>query len=120
MPGLPLRRMSALPERAVVLLSRVETGKWKPLSVNGRLPDKRLVSSWVWVLQDVDGQTTRLVVRVRSDYSPRLLSTLSAVTSTELGSLVMQPEDAPSAQPAGRDEHELDASRCLPSGVGRS
>ena len=48
--------------------------------------------SWVWFLEEIDEKTTRLIVRVRSDYNPGLLSTLSTGIPNELGSLVMQPK----------------------------
>jgi len=80
------------PEQALILHSRVDTGKWKSLSSSDPLPEKYLSSSWVWFLEEIDLETTRLIVRVRSDYNPGLLSTLSAGIPNELGSLVMQPK----------------------------
>jgi hypothetical protein len=80
------------PEQALILSSRVDTSKWESLSGSDPLPAKYLCSSWVWLLEEIDKETTRLIVRVRSDYNPGLLSTLSAGTANELGSLVMQPK----------------------------
>jgi hypothetical protein len=78
------------PGRALILQSRVDTDKWESLSSLDPLPEKYLSSSWVWVLEEIDDRTTRLIVRVRTDTNPGLLSTLSAGIPNELGSLVMQ------------------------------
>ena len=80
------------PSRVFILQSRIDTEKWESLSSSDLLPEKYLISSWVWFLEEIDENTTRLIVRVRSDYNPGLLSTLSTGISTELGSLVMQPK----------------------------
>jgi hypothetical protein len=91
-PGMGYVVAGIEPQRTVILQSRVDTGKWESLSSSDQLPEKHLVSSWVWLLEEIDEKTTRLIVRVRSDYSPGLLSTLSAGIPNELGSLVMQPK----------------------------
>jgi hypothetical protein len=91
-PGMGYAVAGIEPERALILQSRVDTGKWESLSSSDPLPEKYLTSSWVWFLEEPDEKTTRLIVRVRSDYNPGLLSTLSAGIPNELGSLVMQPK----------------------------
>jgi hypothetical protein len=80
------------PEQALILHSRVDTGEWVTLSVSDPLPEKYLCSSWVWFLEEMDDKTTRLIVRVRSDYNPGLLSAVTSGIPNELGSLVMQPK----------------------------
>jgi len=80
------------PEQALILQSRLDAGKWQSFSSSDPLPQKYLSSSWVWFLEETDERTTRLIVRVRSDYSPGMLTTLSTRISNELGSLVMQPK----------------------------
>jgi hypothetical protein len=80
------------PEQALILQSRLDTGKWEQLSSSDPLPEKYLCSSWVWFLEEMDEKTTRLIVRVRSDYNPGLLGALSSGIPNELGSLVMQPK----------------------------
>jgi hypothetical protein len=79
-------------EKALITQSSIDTTRWESLSSNDPLPDKYLTSSWTWCLEVIDEETTRLIVRVRSDYSPGLLSTLTAVVPNEVGSLVMQPK----------------------------
>jgi hypothetical protein len=91
-PGMGYVVAEIEPGRVLVLSSRVDAAKWESLSSGDPLPAKYLCSSWLWYLEGLDDQTTRLVVRVRSDYNPGLLSTLSAGIPNELGSLVMQPK----------------------------
>ena len=91
-PGMGYVVANIEPERALILQSRVDTSKWESLSSSDPLPAKYLCSSWVWFLEEIDAKTTRFIVRVKSDYSPGLLSTLSAGIPNELGSLVMQPK----------------------------
>jgi hypothetical protein len=91
-PGMGYTVTGVEPGQALILQSRVDTGKWESLSSSDPLPEKYLSSSWVWVLEEIDGRTTRLIVRVRSDTNPGLLSTLSMGIPNELGSLVMQPK----------------------------
>jgi hypothetical protein len=91
-PGMGYVVAGMEPEQALILQSRVDTGTWESLASSDPLPEKYLCSSWVWVLEEIDERTTRLIVRVRSDYNPGLLSRLSAGIPNELGSLVMQPK----------------------------
>jgi hypothetical protein len=66
----------------------------------------------VWLLEEIDEKTTRPIVRVRSDYNPGLLSTLSPKIPNELGSFVMQPKTLRVLkQPAERDE-AVDGQPC--------
>ena len=48
-------------------------------------------ASWVWVLDPIDAQTTRLIVRFRQRWAPGLMG-LAFWIGDELGSLVMQPK----------------------------
>jgi hypothetical protein len=62
-------------------------------------PDRALVThiddengaSWVWVLDPIDAQSTRLIVRFRQTWPPGA-SGLAFWIGDELGSLVMQPK----------------------------
>jgi hypothetical protein len=91
-PGMGYVVAGIEPEQSLILQSRIDTGKWESLTSSDPLPVKYLSSSWVWFLEKIDDETTRLVVRVKTDYNPGLLSTLSAGIPNELGSLVMQPK----------------------------
>jgi hypothetical protein len=48
--------------------------------------------SWVWVLEPVDADITRLIVRMRGTWDPGLGDALMFGIANELGSLVMQPK----------------------------
>ena len=91
-PGMGYVVVGLEPEQALILHMRLDSGKWQALASNDPLPEKYLSSSWVWSLEETDERTTRLIVRVRSDYSPGMLSTLSTRIANELGRLVMQPK----------------------------
>lgn len=91
-PGMGYSVVGLEAEQALITQSILDTGKWKSVSNEDPLPEKYLRSSWVWFLEEIDEKTTRLIVRVRSDYNPGLLSTLSAGIPNELGSLMMQPK----------------------------
>jgi len=91
-PGMGYVVAGLEPEQALILQSRLDAGKWQSFSSSDPLPQKYLSSSWVWFLEETDEGTTRLIVRVRSDCSPGMLTTLSTRISSELGSLVMQPK----------------------------
>jgi hypothetical protein len=49
-------------------------------------------ASWVWVLEPIDGETTRLTARFRQTWAPGLVNGLMFWIADELGSLVMQPK----------------------------
>ena len=91
-PGMGYLVAAIEPSRALVLHSSVDTGAWQPLADDDPLPEKYLTSSWAWVLEEIDARTTRLIVRVRTDHNPGILSALSTGIPNELGSLVMQPK----------------------------
>ena len=64
-------------------------------------PDRVLVThiddpvtpvSWVWFLEPIDAEATRLIVRFRQDWAPGLANVLMFGIADELGSLVMQPK----------------------------
>jgi hypothetical protein len=48
-------------------------------------------ASWVWVLDPIDAESTRLIVRFRQKWEPGLMG-LAIWIGDELGSLVMQPK----------------------------
>jgi hypothetical protein len=79
------------PEQTLILHSLWDTSKWESASSDGPLPEKYLQSSWVWVLEEIDEKRTWLIVRVRSDHNPGLLSTISTRIPNAVGRLLMQP-----------------------------
>jgi hypothetical protein len=90
-PGMGYSVIGLELEQVLVTQSILDAGKWESVSNEDPLPEKYLRSSWVWFLEEIDEKTTRLIVRVRSDYNPGLLSTLSARIPNALGRLLMQP-----------------------------
>jgi hypothetical protein len=90
-PGMGYTVVGLKPEQALILQSILDTVKWESVSSDDPLPEKYLMSSWVWFLEKIDEKTTRLIVRVRSDHNPGLLSTLSTRIPNALGRLLMQP-----------------------------
>ena len=91
-PGMGYTVSGIEKDQALILQSRMDTARWESLSGNDPLPEKYLISSWVWYLEEVDEKTTRLIVRVRTDCSPGLLSTLTTTVPNQLGNWVMQPK----------------------------
>jgi hypothetical protein len=91
-PGMGYVVIGLEPEQALILHMRVDTGTWQSSVSSDPLPEKYLSSSWVWFLEETDERTTRLIVRVRGDYSPDMLSTLGSRIGNEMGRLVMQPK----------------------------
>ncbi|MDJ0752088.1 MAG: hypothetical protein QNJ45_01105 [Ardenticatenaceae bacterium] len=90
-PGMGYTVVGLEPEQVMILQGIWETGKWESVPRDAPLPEKYLRSSWVWFLEEIDEKTTRLIVRVRSDHNPGLLSTLTTRIPNELGRLLMQP-----------------------------
>jgi hypothetical protein len=54
--------------------------------------DDENAGSWVWVLDPIDAETTRLTTRFRQTWEPGLMKTLMFGIADELGSLVMTPK----------------------------
>lgn len=81
-----------VPEQALMLHMRMDIGTWQSFTSSDPLPEKYLSSSWVWFLEETDAGGTRLIVRVRSEYSPGMLSAGSSRIANETGRLLMQPK----------------------------
>jgi proline iminopeptidase len=91
-PGMGYAVVALEPEQAMVLQSILDTSKWESVASEDPLPEKYLRSSWVWFLEEMGPKTTRLIVRVRNDHDPGLMSTMSTNISNVLGRRVMQPK----------------------------
>ena len=91
-PGMGYTVVGLEPEQALILQSILDAGKWESVSSHDPLPEKYLRSGWVWFLEEIDENTTRLIVRVQSDHDSGLLSRLSTALSNILGRMVMQPK----------------------------
>jgi hypothetical protein len=64
------------PGRALILHVALDMRTWRPFDPAGTPPDAYLKGSWVWLLDEIDQRTTRLIVRTRYDYNPSLLNAL--------------------------------------------
>ena len=89
-PGMGYKVVAIEPERALVLHSTVNMSTWQSFDLTDPMPDKYLDSSWVWLLDEVDERTTRLIVRTRQDYNPGLLNALMIRGVVEPGGSVME------------------------------
>jgi serine/threonine-protein kinase len=78
------------PGRALVLHTAVDMSTWNTFDPAGAMPDKYLLSSWVWCLEEVNEETSRLIVRTRQDYDPSLLNTLLIWGLIEPGGFLME------------------------------
>lgn len=90
-PGMGYTVVGLEREQALILESTLDASKWESVSSDGQLPERYLRSTWVWFLEEVDKETTRLIVRVRSDHSPGILSMISTRLPNAVGRLLMQP-----------------------------
>lgn len=75
----------------------IELGPGMGLKVAVLEPERALIlhdegASWLWYLEPVDGETTRLIVRYRQRPAPGLASALMFGIANEIGRLVMQPK----------------------------
>jgi hypothetical protein len=91
-PGMAYTVVVLEPEQVLVTQSTMDMASWQSVSVDDPLPEKYLRSSWVWFLEELDEDATRLIVRVRSDCSPGLFSALATIISNAGGKMLMQPK----------------------------
>jgi len=80
------------PNRSLVLRVRANFGIGKDFTAGEALPAQFMRITWVYALEPVDSQTTRLIVRWRSDYTPSLGMWIGFGGFLEPGSFVMQTQ----------------------------
>lgn len=79
------------PESALVLHNKVDTKTGRRLTHGDELqPAAYVNSSWAFALDAVDEQTTRLLVRGRTDYNPGLANEVLWRVLTEPASFIME------------------------------
>jgi len=78
------------PQRLITLYGGLDTNTGGKLEPTNPLPEQYLSTSWVWLLEEVDGKSTRLLVNFRQDYNPTLLNRLVYRISGELGAFLME------------------------------
>jgi hypothetical protein len=80
------------PNRLLVLLARVDSDTGESFELSEPMPANYINMSWVYLLEELDGNDTRLSVRWRGDYSPGLGNSMALSIPTEAGALIMQPK----------------------------
>lgn len=78
------------PDRLIMLYAGVDTSAGEKLEPSKSMPEQYLKTSWVWLLEEVDTTSTRLLVRFRQDYNPSRLNRLVYRLSSELGAFFME------------------------------
>jgi serine/threonine-protein kinase len=89
-PGMGFTITAIEPGRTLVLNANMDMNTWNSFDPAETTPEKYLLSSWVWHLEEVDEKTSRLVVRTRQDYNPSLLNTLMIRGLIEPGGFLME------------------------------
>jgi hypothetical protein len=80
------------PNRMLALLARVDLDTGEYFELADTMPADYVNMGWVYFLEEVDKNATRLIVRWRGDYSPGLASALGVGIPIEVGALIMQPK----------------------------
>jgi len=88
----PFNVVTLEPNRLLVLLARVDWDTEETFELSDTMPANYMNNGWVYVLEEVDKDSTRLIVRWRGDYSPGLGNALGLGIPTEAGALIMQPK----------------------------
>lgn len=88
----PFKVVALEPNRALVLLARVDFATGKTFELTDPAPGNFLNNSWAFVLEDAGDNTTRLVVRYRIDHSPSAVNKLAYSIPTIGGALIFQPK----------------------------
>jgi hypothetical protein len=89
-PQMAFEVMAIEPQRVMVLYGGVNTSTGEMLEPTKPMPDRYLSTSWVWLLEEVDSTSTRLLVSYRQDYNPSRLNRLLYRISGELGAFLME------------------------------
>jgi hypothetical protein len=74
----------------IMLYAGVDTSTGEKLEPAKPMPEQYLNTSWVWLLEEVDSTSTRLLVRFRQDYNPSRLNRLVYRFSSEFGAFFME------------------------------
>jgi hypothetical protein len=88
----PFEVVALEPVRVLALLARSDLETGETFELSGPAPASYMNQSWVYYLDEIDGNSTRLIVRWRGDYSPGLANSLGFGISVEAGAVLMQPK----------------------------
>ena len=86
----PFEVVDLEPARVLALLARSDLETGETFQLSDPAPAKYMNQSWVYHLQEIDEDHTRLIVRWRGDYNPSFSNTLFFGMSVEAGALLMQ------------------------------
>jgi hypothetical protein len=89
-PRLGLPVASVEPGRSLVLFGRLDTRTGLSAAPSEALPQAYFASSWVFVLTEPDPETTRLIVRTRTDWNHNFLNNLIYLGFLEPASFLME------------------------------
>jgi hypothetical protein len=90
--GMAFEVVSLEPNRTLVLLARVDWDTGEPFDLADPMPAKYINISWAYVLEEMDANSSRLIVRWHGDTSPGLGNALAINVPAEAGALIMQPK----------------------------
>jgi proline iminopeptidase len=86
----PFKVAALEPNRLLYLQARVNFGTMGEFGENDPLPEQFMRISWVYQLDPIDAQTTRLIVRWRQDYNPSFMTHVAYGGVLAPGSFIMQ------------------------------
>jgi hypothetical protein len=89
-PQLVFEVVAIEPQRLITLYGGLDTSTGEKLEPTKPLPEQYLSTSWVWLLEEVDSDSTRLLVNFRQDYNPTWLNRLVYRISGEFGAFLME------------------------------
>jgi hypothetical protein len=89
--GMSFEVVTLEPNRVLVLLARVDWDTGEGFELSDTMPANYLNISWVYALEEMDKDTTRLIVRWHGDTGPGLGNALAINVPAEGGALIMQP-----------------------------
>ena len=78
------------PNQVLLLHAGVNTATGQPFDPAGSPPDRYVNSSWVWFLDRVDDETTRLIARFRQDFDPSVFNVVVYHLTSEMGFFIME------------------------------
>ena len=90
--GMSFEAVSLEPNRLLVLLARVDLDSGESFELSDTMPANYINISWVYALEEVDENSSRLVVRWHGDTGPGLGNALAINVPAEGGALIMQPK----------------------------
>ena len=90
--GMSFEVVALEPNRVLVLLARVDVDTGERFELSDTMPANYLNISWVYALEEIDENSSRLIVRWHGDTTPGLGNALAINVPAEAGALIMQPK----------------------------